>query len=561
MYLRTTKRTNKDGSIVKYYQLAHNERDPITKKPVAKLIHSFGRADELDRDQLVRLCRSIARVCNVEVIDPLDSQMPLFSAVGLPLSLKLHRTYAYGIPLLAETLWERLGIGEVLRTICKKDNVRAPYERALLAMVANRLCEPESKLGTWLRWLPTVYMPSCKDLKLDHMYEAMDLLYAHAAEVEEHVFFQTANLFNLKVDLIFYDTTTASFAIDQEDEDGLRRFGHAKEGFWAPQVVVALAVTPEGLPVRSWVLPGNTADVTTVEKVKADLRGWDLGRAIFVADSAMNSETNRDQLSRACGKYLLATRMTSVSEVKDEVLTKRGRYNVIRDNLNAKEVIVGDGERRRRYILCYNPKEATRQRKHRAEVVKILEQELARHPDRKATAQWAIELLASLRYKRYLTVTKSNKIRIDRGAVREAAKYDGKWVLQTNDDTISLEDAACGYKGLMVIERCFRALKHTRIKMTPMHHWAPRRIDAHVKICVLALLIERVAELGCGQPWSKIRRGLEELQISYFSTADHRFFRRNEANHKARTILKSLKISTPKLIQGIEKLPETVENL
>lgn len=561
MYLRTTKRTNKDGSVVKYYQLAHNERDPITKKPVAKLIHSFGRADELDRDQLVRLCRSIARVCNVEVIDPLDSQMPLFSAVGLPLNLKLHRTYAYGIPLLAETLWERLGIGEVLRTICKKDNVRAPYERALLAMVANRLCEPESKLGTWLRWLPTVYMPSCKDLKLDHMYEAMDLLYAHAPEVEEHVFFQTANLFNLKVDLIFYDTTTASFAIDQEDEDGLRRFGHAKEGFWAPQVVVALAVTPEGLPVRSWVLPGNTADVTTVEKVKADLRGWDLGRAIFVADSAMNSETNRDQLSRACGKYLLATRMASVSEVKDEVLTKRGRYNVIRDNLHAKEVIVGDGERRRRYILCYNPKEATRQRKHRAEVVKILEHELARHPDRKATAQWAIELLASLRYKRYLTVTKSNKIRIDRGAVREAAKYDGKWVLQTNDDTISLEDAACGYKGLMVIERCFRSLKRTRIKMTPMHHWAPRRIDAHVKICVLALLIERVAELGCDQPWSKIRRGLEELQISYFSTADHRFFRRNEANHKARTILKSLKISTPKLIQGIEKLPEIVENL
>lgn len=109
-----------------------------------------------------------------------------------------------------------------------------------------------------------------------------------------------------------------------EDEDGLRRFGHAKEGFWAPQVVVALAVTPEVLPVKSWVLPGNTADVTTVEKVKADLRGWDLGRAIFVADSAMNSETNRDQLSRACGKYLLATRMASVSEVKDEVLTKRG---------------------------------------------------------------------------------------------------------------------------------------------------------------------------------------------------------------------------------------------
>src|SRR5210317_1788774 len=177
-------------------------------------------------------------------------------------------------------------------------------------MVANRLCEPESKLGVWDRWLSKVYLPSCQSLKLEQMYEAMDLLYEHRQQVEKHVFFQTANLFNLKVDLIFYDTTTASFSIDQEDD--LRRFGHSKEGTWAPQVVVALAVTPEGLPVKSWVFPGNTADVSTVERVRSDLRGWNLNRAIFVADSAMNSKNNREELARACGKYLLATRMASI---------------------------------------------------------------------------------------------------------------------------------------------------------------------------------------------------------------------------------------------------------
>ena len=68
--------------------------------------------------------------------------------------------------------------------------------------------------------------------------------------------------------------------------------------------------------------------------------------------------------------------------------------------------------------------------------------------------------------KRYLRVTKANKVRIDRAKIKEAAKYDGKWVLETNDDTISLEDAAYGYKGLMVIERCFRSLKRTQIKLT-----------------------------------------------------------------------------------------------
>ena len=111
-------------------------------------------------------------------------------------------------------------------------------------------------------------------------------------------------------------------------------------------------------------------------------------------------------------------------------------------------------------------------------------------------------------------MTKANRIRIDRSKIRQAAKYDGKWVIETNDDTISLEDAASGYKGLMVIERCFRSLKKTQIKMTPMYHWVPRRIETHVRLCVLALLIERVAELCCNKPWRQIREALERLQVT-----------------------------------------------
>jgi transposase len=141
-----------------------------------------------------------------------------------------------------------------------------------------------------------------------------------------------------------------------------------------------------------------------------------------------------------------------------------------------------------------------------------------------------------------LTITKSNNIRLDRKSIREAKKYDGKWVLETNDDTISVEDAACGYKGLMVIERCFRSLKRTQIKMTPMFHWVPRRIETHVKICILALLIERVIEISCGEPWSRIRRKLEELQISQFHTPEYRFFRRNEISAKTRNLLKVIGI-------------------
>jgi transposase len=563
MYLRTTRRQNKDGSVVEYYQLAHNERHPVTGKPVAKIIHNFGRTDQLDREQLVRLCRSIARVCNLTVVDPYrqEQDQPAPAAAPLPGGLKIDRTVTLGTVLAIEGLWKKIGLKKTLVDIAKTARAPAVYERALFAITANRLCDPESKLGVWDRWLETVYLPSCDELKLRHMYEAMDLLYQHAAEVEKTVFFHTANLFNLEVDLIFYDTTTAAFSVDFEDDPErhdnatLRKFGHSKEGTWSPQVVVALAVTREGIPVRSWVLPGNTADVSTVEKVRSDLRGWNLGRAMFVADSGMNSEDNRTELARACGKYLLACRMANVAEIKRDVLSKRGRYKVFKDNLQAKEVIVGDGERRKRYILCYNPKEAERQKNHRRQLVELLEAELESHPDKSATAQWAIELLASRRFKRYLRITKAKQVRIDRTAIRQAAEYDGKWVIETNDDTISLEDAACGYKGLMVIERCFRSLKRTQIKMTPMYHWLSRRIECHVKICVLALLIERIAEKACGTPWHRIRRGLEPLQVTKLFNLNHRVHMRSEISNETRNILKKLDIKPPPQVVHLENRP------
>jgi transposase len=565
MYLRTTKRKNRDGSVVEYYQLAHNIRHSETGNPVAEIIHNFGRADELDRDDLVRLCRSIARVCGVEVRDPLESS-ELTSTPGveqsaaLPEDVKLIETLELGVPFVVEALWERLKLGSTLRKAMEESGGSALHERALLAMVANRLCEPDSKLGVWDRWLQKVYMPSCSTLKLYQMYAAMDLLHWNAAEVENAIFFHMANLFNLVVDVIFYDTTTASFSIDEADEDtetgaGFRKYGHSKNGTWSPQIVVALAVTREGLPVRSWVFPGNTSDVDTVKKVREDLRGWKLGRALFVADSGMNSTTNRDELAKACGKYLLATRMASVSEIKEEVLTRPGRFRTIAENLQAKEVVVGDGELRRRYILCYNPREAERERKHREQVVKELEEELKGHPDHEATARWAIDLLASGRYRRYLKIDNYGRIRLDRETIRQVLKYDGKWVLHTNDDTITVEDAAAGYKGLLVIERAFRTLKSTRIKMEPMYHWLPKRIEAHVKLCVFSLLIERVAELQCKQPWSKIRRTLSTLQATEFRTPKNQFFRRNEPTSELARTLKSLDIPMPKDVLDIKSTP------
>ena len=566
MYLRTTSRTNRDGSRVEYYQLAHNAWDADKRRSRAIIVHNFGRADQLDRGVLVRLCESIARVVGLEVRDPLATgEAPRRADEDiLRDGIEQRLTRPLGVTLVIESLWERLGIGPCLRALAKKKGKPVAYERALLAMTANRLCDPDSKLGLWEYWLPTVHLPTCWDLPLRRMYEAMDFLHQHAAEVEEAVFFQTAGLLNLQVDLVFFDTTTASFSIDDPDDEeddgspGLRQLGHSKEGTWTPQVVIALAVTRDGLPVKSWVLPGNTSDATLVKRIRDDLRGWKLHRALFVSDSGFNSEDNREELARACGRYVLACRAGSVAEVKHEVLGRQGRYKEVTDNLRVKEVVVGEGERRRRYIVCHNPKQAAREAAHRGQVVAELEDELARHADLKATAKWATELRASKRYGRYLALTRGGRLRIDRKAVRGAARLDGRWVLLTNDDSLSVEDAALAYKGLLVIERCFRTMKRTQIQLTPMYHWLPRRIEAHVKICVLALLIERVATRETRQSWRRTRQALMAVQATEYRSDSFRFFRRNELEPGAKELLANLAIPVPKPILGVEPLPGTL---
>src|SRR3978361_610244 len=109
------------------------------------------------------------------------------------------------------------------------------------------------------------------------------------------------------------------------------------------------------MPVRSWVLPGNTADVTTLARIKDDLRAWRLGRYLFVGDAGMYSADNLAQLSRGLGRYILAVPMRRVRETGEGGLTRPGRYKQVADNLQVKAVWVGEGERRKRYVLCLNP--------------------------------------------------------------------------------------------------------------------------------------------------------------------------------------------------------------
>ena len=184
-----------------------------------------------------------------------------------------------------------------------------------------------------------------------------------------------------------------------------------------------------------------------------------------------------------------------LTEVHEEVLGRAGRFRPVHTSLEVKEVVVGEGERRRRYIVCRNVVEAARQRQHREEVLTALRQELARlDPQAPDHTKRACELVASKRYGRYLSRGPGGQLAIDAEAVRRAARMDGKYVLLTNDDTLSPEDVGLGYKAMMIIEACFRRMKTTGLRIRPVYHWTAHRITSHSKLCVLALLIERAAE-------------------------------------------------------------------
>src|SRR5271165_2479096 len=284
MYLRMTQRRNRDGSTVAYYALAENDWNADTKRAEARVVHNFGRADQLDRAALQRLVNSINRVLDEDGGVANTTPAVTHATPDGILQIEMDRVFELGVVLAARGLWEDLGIGAAIRRCVAEGELTAPHEAALFAMAANRLDTPCSKLACAARWLPDVaFLPDAAGLGVDQLYRALDFLAVWSDRIEREVFLQTADLFRLDVDLIFYDTTTAYFEIDEADEDSeewggrlyapLRRRGHNKEGRDnQPQVIIALAVTRDGMPVRSWVLPGDTADVTTVARIKDDLR-------------------------------------------------------------------------------------------------------------------------------------------------------------------------------------------------------------------------------------------------------------------------------------------------
>jgi transposase len=250
--------------------------------------------------------------------------------------------------------------------------------------------------------------------------------------------------------------------------------------------------------------------------------------------------------------------MRRVQDVEVEVLTRPGRYRQVADNLQVKEVWVGDGERRKRYVLCFNPEEAERQRQHRQRLLVELEAELALLDKREDDhPKAACALMASRRYGRYLSADWRGRPKLDAAKLKAAEKFDGKFVVITNDDTLSAEDVALAYKAGAMIESCFRRMKQTGLQVRPMFHWTARRIEAHAKLCVLALQMQRTAEIRTGLPWARIAHALGALKAVRYRSENRTIVQRTKIGSELADLLKKLGISAPKQLLAVTEAAET----
>jgi hypothetical protein len=562
---------------VRYLQLAHNEWDAATKTSRPRVLYSFGRADQLDRAMIERLVASLSRL-----LDPAAALRATASA-----ELTFIESRQFGGPWLLDQLWCRLGIDKILTRMLAGTRRDRLTERVIFAMVANRALAPSSKLAcAW--WVSAkAHIDGLPELSDDACYRAMDWLIEAAPECEKQVFNEVANLLNLEVDLLFFDTTSIYFELDEADEPvarderghrvaegsgtagadqaaggdttatkpvGLRTFGASKDHRPdLPQVVVGMAVTRAGIPVRVWCWPGNASDQKLIAQVKAEMRDWTLARIVWVADRGFASAANRRMLRAGNHHYILGEKLRSDTPEVKAALARQGRYAVVADNLRVKEVKLGESDR---FIICYNPAEAERDAAVRTRLVAALAEMIDGTDKLPATRRAELRGVISTKpgLNRYLRVTGGGLLRINQQAITAETKLDGKYLLRCSDPHLSAEDIALGYKQLLEVERGWRTMK-TTLDLRPVYHRLEDRIRAHVICCWLALLLIRIIETTTGLTWHHIRDQFELLHLGTFTGPAGTYRQRTELTKPQRDILTSLQLTAPKKIIELAPTP------
>ena len=574
---------------MRYLQLTHNEWDPVTKTSRPKVLHSFGREDQLDRDAIRRLVVSLTRL-----LDPASALISTATAGSEGLAFTSSRPV--GGTLVLDALWHRLGIDTVMARLLTGRKRDPRTERVLFALVANRALAPGSKLAA-ADWVTRrAHIDGLAETSDDACYRAMDWLLEIAPDLEREVFWQVATLLDHEVDLLFFDTTSTYFETDHPDgpvardtrgrpvpnpppattegattegattepvaEDtavdgvGFRTYGKSKDSRDdLPQVVIGMAVTRAGIPVRVWCWPGNTTDSALIRQAREDMRDWTLARVMWVADRGFSSKENRRELRRGGGHYIIGEKLRSGSAEATAALSRQGRYQHVRDNLQVKEVKIATDER---FVICFNPDQADRDAALREVMVgkltTLIADTDALHTTKRAELRGRISTMPGLN--RFLRTTPKGLLRIDKKKIAGEANLDGKYLLRCSDPHLPAEDIALGYKQLLQVERGWRDMK-TTLELRPVYHRLEDRIRAHVILCWLALLLVRIVETTTGGTWNRLREDLQELHVGTFEGPAGTFRQRTELSTAQRDILTKLGIDPPKKIIELGPPPAT----
>ncbi|MDO9110902.1 MAG: IS1634 family transposase, partial [Desulfatirhabdiaceae bacterium] len=465
-----------------YLQIVQNRREG--KKTIQRVISTLGRLEELQqKGDIESLVRSISRF----------SETALMVLSGK--SLVQAQTSSIGPALIFERLWRDLKIGRTIGRLLDGRKFEFDVERAIFLTVLHRLFVSGSD-RCCDKWQRDLVVSGSEDLKLHHLYRAMSFLGEEIADqqhcsaftprctkdvIEEDLFAARRDLFT-GLDCVFFDTTSIYF--EGEGGQTVGEYGHSKDH--RPdlkQMVVGVVLDDKGHPVCCEMWPGNTTDVKSLIPVVERLKNrFHIRQFCVVCDRGMISQTTLDWLEENNIFYILGARMRNSKEVKEDVLSRAGRYREVRPEgtlsgdpspLKVKEVMV-DGSR---YIVCRNEKQARKDVLDREAIIGALEDKLKSGPK---------ALVGNKGFRKYLKAERDS-VSIDRDKIEQEARFDGKWVLKTNT-RLSPEDVALKYKELWQVEQVFRDMKSI-LETRPIYHQTDEAIRGHVFCSFLALLL------------------------------------------------------------------------
>jgi len=529
-----------------YFQIVENRWEDGRSKQ--RVICTLGRLDELEASgQLDRLISSGAKFCeSMMVIEAHDrGEAPVIGVRRI------------GPGMIFERLWKETGLKEVIEGLVAGRKFEFPVERAIFVAVLSRLFAPGSDRFC-TKWMQDNAIRGADELDLHHFYRAMAWLGEELPDaqqtgrtlsprcvkdlIEEELFFRSRDLFS-SLDLVFFDTTSIYF--EGEGGETLGERGHNKDH--RPdlkQMVVGAVIDNEGRPICCEMWPGNTADVTSLVPVVDRLRSrFSIGKVCVVADRGMISADTIEELEKREWPYILGARMRLVKEIREEVLSRAGRYQVVdasRSPLKVKEVIVDD----RRYVVCVNEDQAKKDAFDRDAIIKALEEKLK---------QGDKSLVGNKGFRRYLASTGSG-FTIDHEKAKAESRFDGKWVLRTNTE-LPAREVALKYKQLWMVEQLFRSAK-TLLSTRPVYHKYDRTIRGHVFCSFLALVLRRALQerleakaLSC--EWSDIKLDLDGLTEVELEHAGKRFLLRSQPKGVCNAIFRAVGVAFPPNIRNL----------